>query len=308
MRFWDRYKGLLRRVKAFYLVNNLVNLKHLRFYKPLYQSVGLKRPVWASLRHRNFNGLDPSALMPEVQPQRPDFITDDMMAQWEKDGLLILRGFFQNEAGSINEEIESLLNSGKVQFNFTGNKIHFANLESELIRSVLNSSKLQESLAFLLGRRAVPFQTINFYYGSEQKAHSDSIHMSTFPEGNLIAAWVALDKIEEDNGPVFYYQGSHKWPYLYNEDIGVKENALLLDSNPNGRYEAAIASLIEEKGVEPEMFEAEPGDLLIWHANLAHGGSPHINKDKTRRSMVMHFFGENVICYHELTQRPAIIK
>jgi phytanoyl-CoA hydroxylase len=65
---------------------------------------------------------------------------------------------------------------------------------------------------------------------------------------------------------------------------------------------------IKDHGIDPVVFNAEPGDVLIWHANLVHGGSPHLNKEKTRRSMVMHYFGKDVVCYHELTQRPAIIK
>ncbi len=59
--------------------------------------------------------------------------------------------------------------------------------------------------------------------------------------------------------------------------------------------------------MEKQVFTAKKGDLLIWHANLMHGGEPHTNKEKTRKSMVFHYFNENYICYHEITQRPALI-
>jgi len=47
--------------------------------------------------------------------------------------------------------------------------------------------------------------------------------------------------------------------------------------------------------------------VLIWHANLLHGGSPILRPGATRRSMVCHYFAEGVICYHEMSQRPALV-
>lgn len=308
MRFFDRYKGFPRRIKFFYTINNLLNIKHLKHNKERYSAAGLHRQVWQPLRHSMLQNLDPPKTEHPVDIPRPAELTDDLVRSWENNGMLVLKGFFEDFVHSLNAELDYLLKSGKVGFNFTGNKICFANRESNLIRSVERDSKLTQILSWLLGREVVPFQTINFYSGSEQKAHSDSIHMSTWPEGNLIATWVALDEAGSDNGPVFYYPGSHKWPYIYNEDIGLNENALLLDANPNAKYERALEQYIKSQSIEPEVFTANPGDVLIWHANLVHGGSPHKDKSKTRRSMVMHYFGKDVICYHELTQRPAIVK
>jgi hypothetical protein len=48
--------------------------------------------------------------------------------------------------------------------------------------------------------------------------------------------------------------------------------------------------------------------MMIWHANLFHGGEPHLDKSKTRKSVVFHYFDENSICYHEITQRPALMR
>jgi hypothetical protein len=56
-------------------------------------------------------------------------------------------------------------------------------------------------LDFLLGRPVHPFQTINFIQGSEQRAHSDFVHMTTEPMGYLIAAWIALEKTDSETAP-----------------------------------------------------------------------------------------------------------
>ncbi|GAC1370573.1 MAG: hypothetical protein NVSMB30_09360 [Hymenobacter sp.] len=38
-----------------------------------------------------------------------------------------------------------------------------------------------------------------------------------------------------------------------------------------------------------------------------HGGEPHLDKARTRQSMVFHYFSRAHICYHEITQRPALL-
>jgi ectoine hydroxylase-related dioxygenase (phytanoyl-CoA dioxygenase family) len=68
-----------------------------------------------------------------------------------------------------------------------------------------------------------------------------------------------------------------------------------------------IADKLLKLSDKKRVFTAEKGDLLIWHANLFHGGEPHLNKAKTRKSMVLHYFATDRICYHEITQRPTLI-
>lgn len=73
---------------------------------------------------------------------------------------------------------------------------------SKSVKNAFVNNKLLSVLESIMGKRVIPFHTINFFKGSEQDAHSDAFHMSTFPEGNLIAVWVALEDIREDQGPV----------------------------------------------------------------------------------------------------------
>ncbi|NOJ61841.1 phytanoyl-CoA dioxygenase family protein, partial [Arthrobacter sp. 260] len=76
----------------------------------------------------------------------------------------------------------------------------FAIHSSAFLKSIGEDKKLKSILKLLLQKEAVLFQSINFLKGSEQKTHSDSIHMSSFPLGNLVAIWVALEDIDETNG------------------------------------------------------------------------------------------------------------
>jgi ectoine hydroxylase-related dioxygenase (phytanoyl-CoA dioxygenase family) len=160
----------------------------------------------------------------------------------------------------------------------------------------------------LIGGKAVLFQSINFVRGSEQDTHSDSIHVTTFPQGGLLGVWIALEDIGTDNGPLHYYPGSHRLPYYMNADYNNEGNRWLLGSRSYTEYEKMIARKLKNRDMRKQIFTARRGDVLIWHANLFHGGEPHLDKHRTRKSMVLHYFREGCVCYHEITQRPALIR
>lgn len=82
----------------------------------------------------------------------------------------------------------------------------------------------------------------------------------------------------------------------------------MLGAKDYTEYEAMIAAKVSELKLEKKVFFAKKGDLLIWHANLLHGGEPQLNPQKTRKSMVLHYFDTNCICYHEITQRPSLLE
>jgi phytanoyl-CoA hydroxylase len=184
----------------------------------------------------------------------------------------------------------------------------FAIHQSPLLKSIGEDKKLVNFLGKLMQGDATLFQSINFIMGSEQSTHSDSIHMTTWPLGGLLGVWIALDDVTENNGPLHYYPGSHQLPYYLNSDYDNEGSALLLGKHSYADYEEMIKNKITEKGIAKQIFTAQKGDLLVWHANLFHGGEPHTDKSLTRKSVVFHYFNKNAVCYHEITQRPALLK
>lgn len=296
MAFYDKYTGVLRRLKLVYAISNLWNYKYLKRNKPLYEKYQIKRLIWQSISAKHFGKL----------PQIADLVTSN--EKWEREGYLHLEQYYAIDfVNRINEALALALSSGDVAFNYTGKKVLFAHKKVASLKEIINDTSLRELLESLTQEKIVPFQSINFQYGSEQAAHSDSVHMATYPQGGLIAIWVALDDIDEDNGPLFYYPGSHKLPYAENTAMG-NTTGPVLAVNPNKNYEEYQQRIIEENGLKAEVLSAKKGDVFIWHANLLHGGMPHLNKEKTRRSMVVHYFVKDRICYHELSQRPAVVK
>lgn len=131
--------------------------------------------------------------------------------------------------------------------------------------------------------------------------------MTTEPQGYLTAAWIALEPTDENNGPLFYYPGSHRLPYVLCPDYDSGNTKYALGDDTNSNYEDRIEQMIKEKGLKKKNFYAETGDVLVWHANLLHGGNAIKEAGRTRKSMVSHYFCEDVICYHEMSQRPALL-
>ena len=100
----------------------------------------------------------------------------------------------------------------------------------------------------LLGKEVVPYQTINSFYGSEQPAHSDAVHMTTFPLGYMIAAWVAFEDLDEDCGPLVFYPGSHKLDYKMSDSLS---EDLKFD---NQKYEQFMKEYIDKYDLQPAYF------------------------------------------------------
>lgn len=316
----DRYYGKFRKLKVSYVLMNLFNLRKLRHTRRMYRKYGIHRSVLLPINSGMLPqdpGERPWLDTPEGVarlPQHPglakfDAATREAILQWPANGYLVVRGLFSlDEVAAINAEVDRLIRDQVVDFNFTGRKIMFAFHHSELLRKAVHDRRILDLMDFLLGRRIKVFQSINFLTGSEQAAHSDSIHMTTYPLGYMIAAWVALEPITADNGPLIYHPGSHKLPYLLNDKYDHGGDRFTIGDDAYARYEDAIAKEIRAGGFPAKELHAQPGDVLFWHANLLHGGKKMSTPNASRKSMVIHCFADDVLCYHELTQRAAMME
>ncbi len=314
MRLWSQ----LKKYKFFHWTYNLIHYKSLSHNKAAYRKYNIHKPVIASLSSKDFPDKESRAWLDtgdsrELAPARTEFGSfspgvQQSLLSWSEKGYLVIDGFFPPPvADLIQQEADKLERDGKLQPTHD-NKLLFANRLSPEIRKITYDERLTHLLSFILDKEVVPFQTINFKHGSNQRAHSDSIHMTTYPLGYLIAVWIALEDTHIDNGPLFYYPGSHRLPYLLNEDFNEGATSLRLGRKDYVDYEDRIAGLLEEKKLEKAIFLAKKGDIFVWHANLIHGGLPVRNAALTRKSMVIHYYVKDVIKYHEITERPSLLK
>ena len=313
----EKIVARLRSSRAVWTGYNLLHYRKLRGNAEHYKRLGIKKPVIAPIAHRDIadgageqSWLDrPGAL--EALEAHPEFASFDPRIQeklrgWVENGFLILEGQLgEDEVDAINADIQRLFDQGVVKYHPLSPRVMNAFEHSEPIAKVVEDPELLRLLSFVLGRDASLFQTINFFYGSQQAAHSDSFHMTTEPAGYLTAIWVALEDVEPGSGPLFYYPGSHRLPYVMTEDLGGRREG---EENKEDSYSRRIGELVAELGLEPVEFYARKGDLLVWHANLLHGGRGIEREGATRKSLVAHYFGDGVLCYHESTERPALIR
>ena len=166
------------------------------------------------------------------------------------------------------------------------------------IRALATDPATLDLVTFLLGRRAVPFQTLTFRRGTEQRAHADTIHFDTLPAGFTCGVWVALEDVADDQGPLVVHPGSHRVPPSYPEDLGLSPGDDH-DVFDRAGYEDAVAAQVD--GIAPRRVPVSRGDAVVWAADLVHGGAAVDRPDSTRWSQVTHFFGEG--CVYVTPQR-----
>lgn len=305
----------IRNYKFPYIVYNFFHRSKLAHNIPLFKKYGIKKKYYSSISSDDFKNISGKNRSVDYNQIRKNAFYENLSAEskqsienYDNNGYAVIRNFISEKtADQINAEIQQLQENGILKFRYI-NKLMFAINHSRLIKNIGENKDFVDFLSILMDGKAKLFQSINFINGSQQKTHSDSIHMTTFPLGGLIGVWIALEDIEPEQGALHYIEGSHKLPYFMNSDYGNEGSTLKIGTKNYKDYEVFLESKVEELGLKKMIFRAKKGDMLIWHANILHGGEPHTNRNKTRKSMVFHYFDEESICYHEVTQRPALFE
>ncbi|RYX82322.1 phytanoyl-CoA dioxygenase, partial [bacterium] len=154
--------------------------------------------------------------------------------------------------------------------------------KSAAVKEIACYPDILEMLNLLYDRQAVPFQTLNFKVGTQQKAHSDTIHFSSLPARFMCGVWVALEDITEENGPVFYCPGSQRLPeYNFSH---IQTSSKTTSYQDYSEYENFMENVVKVNSFPKKKFLAKKGDVLIWSSNIIHGGSPVTKAGSTRWS------------------------
>ena len=235
-------------------------------------------------------------------------LSAEQRASWERDGYLAIRGFFaEAEIDRITALVEGIFRDPPayliVDNTATGVRSRLADLPAEQrsprlfklndlflehpeLRDVALGGRVRPILAGLLGEPAVLCNSLNFEKGSQQPQHIDSLYMTPQTPGRLVATWIALEDAHPDAGQLFYYPGSHRLP-LHTFSDGTHH---AIDGEVAG-WRESISAQVAAAGLPRLQFPAMKGDLFIWHANLLHGGSPILDPQRTRKSLVCHYYG-----------------
>lgn len=162
---------------------------------------------------------------------------------------------------------------------------------SVAVRAAISAPQVIEFLRTIFDDKPQAFQSLTFWHGSQQPMHKDTAYVRV--DGNplaLAATWLALEDIEQGTGELQYFVGSHRAPdYRFG---GVSKWMTTADADYGSEHEKFLASLHEDArryNHTKTSFLGHKGDVLIWHADLAHGGSPVTKPERTRLSLVTHY-------------------
>lgn len=108
-----------------------------------------------------------------------------------------------------------------------------------------------------------------------QALHQDNLFLQAHPE-TCIAAWIAVDDCDGENGGLVVIPGSHQIQILCPEDADPEES---FTGNTVPVPEGAVRLQTEMRA----------GDVLFFHGSLVHGSRPNTTADRFRRSLIFHY-------------------
>ncbi|MFZ3323479.1 MAG: phytanoyl-CoA dioxygenase family protein [Usitatibacter sp.] len=135
-------------------------------------------------------------------------------------------------------------------------------------------------------RPAVVFQSMSMRKGSEESLHIDTGPLTLTEPMGLAASWVALEDVRKGSGEFQFVPGSHSLPEVLNRGVSKGHNGDM------AAYHDVLQTTLrqcEARGLKTEYFMAKKGDVLMWHADLMHGGAKIDDPRLTRKSFICHY-------------------
>ncbi|TDD30631.1 phytanoyl-CoA dioxygenase family protein [Kribbella turkmenica] len=111
-----------------------------------------------------------------------------------------------------------------------------------------------------------------------QALHQDNTFLRADPE-TCLAAWIAVDDVDADNGGLAVVPGSHR------TELVCPEPADLTESFTN-------AEVPVPDGLRKVQTRMKAGDVLFFHGSVVHGSRPNTSADRFRRSLIFHYVPE----------------
>jgi phytanoyl-CoA hydroxylase len=133
-------------------------------------------------------------------------------------------------------------------------------------------------LRALLGQVPYAVQTMIYYKppgARGQALHQDQYYLQVDP-GTCVAAWLALDDCDEQNGCLQIVPGTHDIPVL-----------CPVAADTTQSFTDVTVPLPE--GLAPQSVHMRAGDVLFFNGQLVHGSFPNRTQDRFRRSLIGHY-------------------
>ena len=153
-----------------------------------------------------------------------------------------------------------------------------------LARQLMTDPRLFDVATDLLGP-AYGAQSM-FYFkpptARGQALHQDNLFLQAHPE-TCLAAWIAIDDCDAENGGLVVIPGSHRIQILCLEDAADPEESF------------TSATIPVPLGVTVVQTEMKAGDVLFFHGSLAHGSRANRSPHRFRRSLIFHYIPQTSV-------------
>lgn len=164
---------------------------------------------------------------------------------------------------------------------------------SPALRNLMFAPAITAFLGLLFESKAFATQSLGFLLGSGQEGHQDSAYVPFTLARSFAATWIALEDVTIGAGELFYYPGSHRFPEFfyggrYKSVAEAERNGCAVEEEETTRFVRRLRRLAKARNIDKSVFCAKRGDVLVWHADLVHGGNP-VTAGLTRKSFVTHY-------------------
>jgi phytanoyl-CoA hydroxylase len=153
---------------------------------------------------------------------------------------------------------------------------------NEVALRYLLDDRLEDVLTGLFGEEPLAAQSMLYFKPAGAKGqalHQDNFFLKVEP-GTCIAAWVALDPADQENGGLEVVPGTHDMELFCPEEAD-SEVSFTRDYVP------------VPEGLEAVPVVMQPGDVLFFNGQLVHGSQPNTSQDRFRRSFICHYIGRS---------------
>ena len=130
----------------------------------------------------------------------------------------------------------------------------------------------------LLGKLPLAVQTMLYFKPAGargQALHQDQYYLRVEP-GTCVAAWMALDDCDEENGCLQIVPGSHDMPLLCPIEADLTQS-----------FTDVEVPLSDDMSPEPAPLKA--GDVFFFNGQLIHGSFPNRSDSRCRRALIGHY-------------------
>lgn len=162
-------------------------------------------------------------------------------------------------------------------------------------RAMLEASPVTRIVADLWGGGPVWFmyEQVFLKEGGEARRtpwHQDSSYLAIAGE-HLAVAWITFDRVAKADSLEFV-KGSHRGRLYNGSRFDLDDDTL--PTHPNSSLPLLPNIEADRAAWDIVAWAVEPGDLLVFHPRMLHGGAP-THPGTRRRTLTLRYFGEDAV-------------